>query len=34
VRAWDELADLYKKIGAPDEAKMCRTKAEDIRSKE
>jgi len=34
VRAWDELADLYEKIGAPDEAKMCRTKAEDIRSKE
>ena len=34
VRAWHELADLYEKIGAPDEAKMCRTKAEDIRSKE
>ena len=34
VRAWDELADLYEKIGAPDEAKKCRTKAEDIRSKE
>jgi len=34
LRAWEELADLYEKIGAPDEAKKCRTKAEDIRSKE
>ena len=33
LRAWDELADLYEKIGAPDEAKKCHIKAEDIRSK-
>ena len=33
-KAWDELADLYDKINAPDEAKKCRTKAEEIRSKE
>lgn len=32
-KAWDELADLYEKIGAPDEAKKCRNKVEDIRSK-
>jgi len=34
TKAWDELADLYEKIGAPDAAKECRTKAEDIRSRE
>jgi tetratricopeptide (TPR) repeat protein len=34
LRAWDELADLYEKIGALDMAKKCRTKAENIRSKE
>ena len=33
LRAWDELADLYEKIGAPDEAKKCRIKVEDIRIK-
>ena len=33
-KAWDELADLYEKICAPDKAKECRKKAEDIRSKE